>query len=62
MINLFPKKYLKPIKTTKEGVATTIENIFKNMENRMIGQSKIAFKRRRLEAKKNRKPNPIEIE
>lgn len=58
----FPQTNTNPIKTTKSGYASAVENVIKSFEDMLIGDSKIRFKRQRQEGKKNIKPNPIELE
>ena len=59
---LFPAIYQKAIKIKKENFDSTVENIFNSMGNKLIGESKLRFKRERLRRKKMAKPNPIELE
>ena len=62
VITLLPVGMDIQIKIKKENFQITVENILNSIENRLIGESKIRFKRNRIEAKKNSKPNPIELE
>ena len=59
---LFPAIYQKAIKIKKENFDSTVENIFNSLENKLIGESKLRFKRERLRRMKMSKPNPIELE
>ncbi|WP_445747732.1 GLPGLI family protein [Polaribacter sp.] len=62
---LFPKSNIKSQQTTKEGISRVFENYMKNIENRLMGESKERFKKERLSRNtnsKNTKINPIELE
>lgn len=58
----FPKIKQKIIKTEKENLENTIENIYRSFENMLTHESKIRARRNRIEKQKKRKPNPIELE
>lgn len=59
----FPNSGIKPQKTTKEGVSVVLDNYLKNMESKMTGDSKEAFRKKRLALKNSNKvTNPIELE
>jgi GLPGLI family protein len=61
-IDTFPKTYQKPIEIRKKDYKMAVENILKSLENKLMGDSKLRFKRQRIASKKKAKPNPIELE
>lgn len=58
----FPEQKGNVVKTTKKDFDKAVTNVYKTIENRILGDSKIEFKRRIADLKKNKIINPLEIE